>query len=336
MRSSSALRTASSQVNADLESQQSRPGGLNAPPCARPPWRPSSQHPFGLGPAASLLLRAADTRACSGRRTPRRSPSASPTASDAGGSPASGPRPSRPSRWPARLRRSARPRRSRRCRRRGCAPVFFSSDQLGQPVRPVERDRAAAAPHGNFATSTSSPSPCAWASVQAAPGDLGIGEDDGRDRLRLEHGLVAGDRLDGHARLVRRLVRQHRLARHVADREDRRARRCGAARSVSMKPLASTFTLRRLEAWDLRVRAAGRRRRARGRTPAPSRRRRPRRSRGCRSPCSSATFTTLVLSMMFENSPSAASRARPTRSRSAPGSSPAVISTTVTLLPSVA
>ena len=65
---------------------------------------------------------------------------------------------------------------------------------------------------------------------QPGPGDLGIGEDHRRNRRRLEHRLVAGDRLDRHARFVRRLVREHRLAGHVADGEDRSARRCGAGR----------------------------------------------------------------------------------------------------------
>ena len=51
---------------------------------------------------------------------------------------------------------------------------------------------------------------------------------------------------------------------------------------------------------------------------------------------SSATFTTLVLTMMAANSPFSFFSSTATRSRSAPGSSPGVISTTDTLLPSVA
>jgi hypothetical protein len=51
---------------------------------------------------------------------------------------------------------------------------------------------------------------------------------------------------------------------------------------------------------------------------------------------SSATFTTLVLTMMAANSVLSRFSSGCTRSRSAPGSSPPVISTTDTLLPSVA
>ena len=51
---------------------------------------------------------------------------------------------------------------------------------------------------------------------------------------------------------------------------------------------------------------------------------------------SSATFTTLVLSMIDANSVLRRFSSGCTRSRSAPGSRPAVISTTDTLLPSVA
>ena len=51
---------------------------------------------------------------------------------------------------------------------------------------------------------------------------------------------------------------------------------------------------------------------------------------------SSATFTTFVLSMMVANSLFSRFSSTRTRSRSAPGSRPGVISTTDTLLPSVA
>jgi len=55
---------------------------------------------------------------------------------------------------------------------------------------------------------------------QPRPCDLGIREHDRWNRRWLEHRLVAGNRLDCDAGLVRCLVRQHRLARHVPDGED--------------------------------------------------------------------------------------------------------------------
>ena len=55
---------------------------------------------------------------------------------------------------------------------------------------------------------------------EPCPGDFGIGKDDGRDGLRLERGRFAQQGLDGHLALVRGLVRQHRLAGHVADGQD--------------------------------------------------------------------------------------------------------------------
>ena len=56
---------------------------------------------------------------------------------------------------------------------------------------------------------------------QAHPGDFGIGVGHARDRARLPHVVAhARDHFGGELALVRRLVREHRLADDVADRED--------------------------------------------------------------------------------------------------------------------
>ena len=55
---------------------------------------------------------------------------------------------------------------------------------------------------------------------EARPGDFRIGEHDGRNRLRLERGRLAGQHFGRHFAFVRRFVGEHRLARHVADRQD--------------------------------------------------------------------------------------------------------------------
>ena len=60
---------------------------------------------------------------------------------------------------------------------------------------------------------------------EAGPGDLRIGEHDGGNGLRLERGRLAGKHFGRHLALVRRLVGEHRLARHVADRQDVRVGR---------------------------------------------------------------------------------------------------------------
>src|SRR5207245_1384356 len=53
-----------------------------------------------------------------------------------------------------------------------------------------------------------------------APGDLGIGENDGRDRQPIESDGLAGEHFGGDAAFVCRLVRQHWLTRHIADRQN--------------------------------------------------------------------------------------------------------------------
>ena len=54
------------------------------------------------------------------------------------------------------------------------------------------------------------------------PRQFGIGEHDRGNRARRKGDVFSRHHLDGHARLVRRLVREHRLADDVADGEDRR------------------------------------------------------------------------------------------------------------------
>ena len=57
---------------------------------------------------------------------------------------------------------------------------------------------------------------------QARPRQLRIGEHDRRNRARRERDVLPRHHFDRDAPLVRRLVREHRLADDVADREDRR------------------------------------------------------------------------------------------------------------------
>ena len=92
-------------------------------------------------------------------------------------------------------------------------------------VMPSTRSIAIARPdagQGKRTTSTLRPSCSAWVSVRPAHAIFRVGEHHGRNRQRLEDRLVAGNGLDRDARFVRRFVRQHRLARDVANREYRR------------------------------------------------------------------------------------------------------------------
>ena len=67
---------------------------------------------------------------------------------------------------------------------------------------------------------------------EPAPGHFRIREHDGGNGVRLEDRVVSGDDVHGDPRLVRRLVGEHRLARDVADREDRRLR--GSPRQIDL------------------------------------------------------------------------------------------------------
>ena len=64
---------------------------------------------------------------------------------------------------------------------------------------------------------------------EADPGDLGIGEDHGRDTARLPLGRFAEDRFDADAGFGGRLVRQPRFPGHIADGVDVRHRRATLA-----------------------------------------------------------------------------------------------------------
>ena len=67
---------------------------------------------------------------------------------------------------------------------------------------------------------------------KTGPGDFRIGEDHGGNRVRLERGRLAGEHFDGDLAFVRRLVREHRFASHVADRQDVRVSGLPAARRL--------------------------------------------------------------------------------------------------------
>ncbi len=102
---------------------------------------------------------------------------------------------------------------------RRCEPGSNSSF-----VRPSLRPRPSARPeaaHGNTAFSYSMPALLGRDLGQTHPRDLGIGVGDRRDRLGVELGArEPGDHLGGDLPLVRRLVREHRLADDVPDRVD--------------------------------------------------------------------------------------------------------------------
>ena len=78
---------------------------------------------------------------------------------------------------------------------------------------------------------------------QAGPGDFRIGEDHGGNRPRLEGRRLAGQRLDGRLAFVGRLVGQHRLAGHVADRQDVRIGRATLRIDHDEALRSSTWTL---------------------------------------------------------------------------------------------
>ena len=114
--------------------------------------------------------------------------------------------------------------------------VFGIDDQLGHAVGAIERQRAARGGPREPRDGDLALLLLGLVLGQPAPRQLGIGEDDGRNRQRLERHALAGDRLDGDAPFVRRLVREHRLADDVADRVDGRLGR--AARRVDLDEAA--------------------------------------------------------------------------------------------------
>ena len=112
----------------------------------------------------------------------------------------------------------------------------------------------------------------------ADPRDLRIGVGDRRNHARVEVRFLAGGRFRGDVAFVRRLVREHRLADDVADRED--VRHVGAHLVVDGDEAAIGDRDARLVGADLlAVRRCGRRSSARRRrAAAPSARSRPRTS----------------------------------------------------------
>ncbi len=92
-------------------------------------------------------------------------------------------------------------------------------------VRPSVRSSVIARPdaaHGNFAIATLRLSFCACASVRPHHATSGSVKTTAGIAARRERDVLARDHFGGDAPFVRRLVREHRLADDVADREDRR------------------------------------------------------------------------------------------------------------------
>ena len=140
-------------------------------------------------------------------------------------------------------------------------------EQLGQPFGAAQRHaRGRWRPRDRRPTSYLRPSCLGLLFGQAGPGDFRIGEDDGRNRQLVERDRLAEQHFDGDAAFVRRLVGQHRLAGHVADRQDVRIGRAQLLVDRSTKPFASICDLRVLQAQARGCSAGGRRRPARGRT----------------------------------------------------------------------
>ena len=172
---------------------------------------------------------AAGRRASPGRRTLRPTPSSFRSASGAGGSTASGRSRSRPSRSPARLRQSARRRRADQADAEDPLGLRIEH-QLGQAVGPIERDRAARGAPRELGDRHLAAVLLRLRLGQAAPGQLGIGEDHRRNRPRLER------RRSRRQSLRRRpALRATPCAPASARRRRRRsrrstARRCAAAR----------------------------------------------------------------------------------------------------------
>ena len=127
--------------------------------------------------------------------------------------------------------------------------------ELGQTVHAVDADRAAARAPRELRNLDVAPLGLRLRFGQTGPGDLGVGEDDGGDRGRLEHRLVPLHRFHRDAGLVRRLVREHRLAGDIADREDGRLRRPALPIGLD-EPLGADLHGGRVETRDLRVRHA--------------------------------------------------------------------------------
>ena len=95
-------------------------------------------------------------------------------------------------------------------------------------VRPSVRPMAIARPlacHGYCATATSRPVRLASSAVRPAQAISGSVNTTAGIAAVLERGRFAGEHFGGHLAFVRRLVGEHRLARHVADRQDVRVGR---------------------------------------------------------------------------------------------------------------
>lgn len=83
---------------------------------------------------------------------------------------------------------------------------------------------------------------------QSSPGDFGIGEDNGGNRIRFEGDFVAGDGFDGGASFMHGFVREHRFSGDVAD---------GVNCRIGSLPLPVDFDESLLIDFDLRFVEAG-------------------------------------------------------------------------------
>ena len=99
-------------------------------------------------------------------------------------------------------------------------PLSSSHSVLVRPSsRPSDSERPLAA-QGNTALPYLRPLAFGLRLGDADPGDFGVGIGDRRNDLGVERRLVAARDFGRDLALVRRLVREHRLADDVADRED--------------------------------------------------------------------------------------------------------------------
>ncbi len=125
--------------------------------------------------------------------------------------------------------------------------------QFGQPFRPIKRDSA---PRGSprklghldlaslfFGLSLGNP----------GPGNFRISKDHRRNRIGFECNFVPRNRFDRSPALMHRLVRQHRLAGHVANRVDGGIGRLPLLVDFD-EPLSVDFDLCFVESGDLGIR----------------------------------------------------------------------------------
>ena len=160
-------------------------------------------------------------------------------------------------------------------------PCLGLDEQLRQAVvAALGQRRGPRPPTGRTPSRRRGPAP-ALRLGQPGPGDLRVRIGDVRDRPRVPCDVVAGDDLGRHLGLVRGLVGEHRLADHVADREDVAARSCASGDRRDEAALVDRDA-RRLGADARRRSAAARPRRGYGRRSGPRAHFRPQTRRSAR------------------------------------------------------